>query len=196
LPARNHPMLKKLLNIAGYIAITATLGFAIYYYALNPNSPLKTSSTDYSGLSTQALFATKLPNENAAMLDFNQYKGKIIVLNFWASWCPPCREEMPELDALYKKYQPQQVAVIGIAAEELATMRKFVLNTPVSYPTIAGDIEAMNLASLLGNAQGGLPYTVIINTDAKVANVYLGRLDMHKVEHDLDALIQTNKLKK
>jgi thiol-disulfide isomerase/thioredoxin len=189
-------MLKKLLNFAGYLAITATLGFVIYYYALNPNSPLKSASTDYSGLSTQALFTTKFPNENAAMLDFNQYKGKIIVLNFWASWCPPCREEMPELDALHKQYQSQNVAVIGIAAEELATMRQFVLNTPVSYPTIAGDMEAMNLASLLGNAQGGLPYTVIINSDAKVAHVYLGRLDMAKVERDLNALIQPNKAKK
>ena len=189
-------MLKKLFNLLGYLAITATLGFVIYYYALNPNSPLKSTNTDYSGLSTQALFTTKFPNENAAILDFNQYKGKIIVLNFWASWCPPCREEMPELNALYKQYQPQGVAVIGIAAEELATMRQFILNAPVSYPTIAGDMEAMSLASLLGNGQGGLPYTVIINSDAKVAHVYLGRLDMTKVERDLNLLIQTNKSKK
>ena len=186
-------MLKKLLNLLGYLAITATLGFAIYYYAINPNSPLKSANTDYSGLSTQALFTTKFPNENAAILDFNQYKGKIIVLNFWASWCPPCREEMPELDALYKKYQPSNVVVIGIAAEELSTMRQFVLNSPVSYPTIAGDMEAMSLASLLGNSQGGLPYTVIINADTKVATVYLGRLDMSKLEHDLNALMQTKK---
>jgi thiol-disulfide isomerase/thioredoxin len=189
-------MLKKLFNLLGYLAITATLGFVIYYYALNPKSPLKSANTDYSGLSTQALFTTKFPNENAAILDFNQYKGKIIVLNFWASWCPPCREEMPELNALYKQYQPQGVAVIGIAAEELATMRQFILNSPVNYPTIAGDIEAMSLASLLGNSQGGLPYTVIINSDAKVANVYLGRLDMKKIELDLNTLIQNNKSKK
>jgi thiol-disulfide isomerase/thioredoxin len=189
-------MLKKLLNFVGYLAITATLGFVIYYYALNPNSPLKSANTDYSGLSTQALFTTKFPNENAAILDFNQYKGKIIVLNFWASWCPPCREEMPELDALHKKYQPLNVAVIGIAAEELATMRQFVVNSPVSYPTIAGDMEAMSLASLLGNSQGGLPYTVIINPNSKVTNIYLGRLDMKKVERDLNALLQSDKSNK
>lgn len=183
-------MLKKLLTSVGYLAIMATLGFAIYYYILNPNSPLKNDYTDYSGLSTEAVFNTKLPNENGVIQNLSQYKGKVIVLNFWATWCPPCREEMPELDALYKKYQSQNVVVIGIAAEELATMRQYAINSPVSYPLLAGDMEAIGLASLLGNAQGALPYTVIINTNGLVESVYLGRISVPKLEKTIDKLLK------
>lgn len=182
-------MLKKILTGFGYFAIMATLGFAIYYTFLNPNSPLK-DHADYSGLSTEVLFNAKLPNENGVIQNLSQYQGKIIVLNFWATWCPPCREEMPELAALYKKYRAQNVVVIGIAAEELATMRQYAIDTPVGYPIVAGDMEAMGLASLLGNGQGALPYTVIINAEGRVASVYLGRISLPKLEKTLDNLLK------
>lgn len=168
----------------------ATLGFAIYYYILNPNSPLKADDPDYSGLSTNALFNAKLPNENGVIQNLSQYKGKIIVLNFWASWCPPCREEMPELAALYKKYQKQNVVVVGIAAEELATMRQYAINSSVGYPILAGDIEAINLASLLGNTQGALPYTIVIKADGNVKSIYLGRVSVAKLEKTIDNLLK------
>ncbi len=183
-------MIKKILFTLGYLVMTATLGFAIYYYALNPNSPLKQIQTDYSGLSTQALFAAKFPNQNGVMQDMSQYKGKIVVLNFWASWCPPCREEMPELNEIHTQYQAQNVVVVGIAAEELADMRTFSLSSPVNYPIMAADMEAMSLASLLGNSQGGLPYTVIINAEGQVAFVYLGRISTPQVKADLSKILQ------
>ncbi len=181
-------MLKKIYTGIGYLVIIATLGFAIYYYILNPNSPLKANS-DYSGLSTAAFFAAKLPNENGVMQDLNQYKGKIIVLNFWATWCPPCREEMPELAALYKKYRNKNVVVIGIAAEELTPVRQFALSSPVNYPILAGDMQAMGLAEMLGNAQGALPYTVIIQADGIVKNIYLGRISLATLEKDLNSML-------
>ncbi len=182
-------MLKNLLSGLGYLAIMATLGFAIYYTFLNPNSPLK-DNADYSGLSTESLFNAKLTNENGVIQNFSQYKGKIIVLNFWATWCPPCREEMPELASLYKKYQAQNVVVVGIAAEELATMRQYAIDTPVGYPIVAGDMDAMAIASLLGNAQGALPYTVIINAEGHVASVYLGRISLTKLEATINHLLK------
>ena len=143
------------------------------------------------GFQQHHFFAAKFPNENGHVLDINQYKDKILVVNFWASWCPPCRDEMPELSALSQQYKDKNVVVIGVAAEELATMRKFILDNPVTYNTIAGDIETMSLASLLGNSQGALPYTVIINTDGHVKNVYLGRISVPQLHKDLNALLHS-----
>ena len=91
------------------------------------------------------------------------------MLNFWATWCPPCREEMPDFSKLYQNYQHQNVVVLGAAADELAAVRHYLAASPVSYPIIVGDMEAMALASNLGNAQGALPFTVFINTDGIVA---------------------------
>ncbi len=182
-------MLKKIMTTLGYLAIMLSLGFVIYFYFLNPNSPLKNLANDFSALTTKPLFAAKFPNDNGVIQDLNQYKGKIIVLNFWATWCPPCREEMPDFSKLYQNYQHQNVVVLGAAADELAAVRHYLAASPVSYPIIVGDMEAMALASNLGNAQGALPFTVFINTDGIVANVHLGRISYTQLEKELTRIL-------
>jgi thiol-disulfide isomerase/thioredoxin len=183
-------MLKKLLSNAGSLAIVISLGFAIYYFVLNPNSPLKNLNTDYSALSTQALFASQLTNENGISQNLSQYKGKIIVLNFWATWCPPCREEMPELSALHTEYNHKNVLVLGVAVDELNLVKKFSQESPVSYPLFAAENEGMELGGSLGNDKGILPYTVIINTDGSVVDTYFGRINKALLESALLPLIQ------
>lgn len=181
-------MLKKIISSLGYLAMMLSLGFVIYYYVLNPSSPLKNINSDFSGLSTKPLFAAKFPNENGVIQDLSQYKGKIIVLNFWATWCPPCRDEMPEFSKLYQQYQHQNVVVLGAAADELAAVRHYLSASPVSYPIIVGDMEAMSLSSHLGNVQGALPFTVFINTDGIVAHVHLGRISYAQLEKELNRI--------
>lgn len=182
-------MLKKILSNTGSLAIVFSLGFAIYYFVLNPNSPLKSFNADYGTLSTQALFASQLSNANGVNQDLSQYKGKIIVLNFWATWCPPCREEMPELSALHNEYKNKNVLVLGIAVDELDLVKKFSEESPVSYPLFAAENEGMELGSSLGNDKGVLPYTVIINADGSVVDTYFGRINKTLLESALRPLI-------
>ena len=182
-------MLKKLLSNVGYFALMLGLGFAIYYYVLNPNAALNKSNTAYNTLSTQALFAAKLPNENGVSQDLSQYKGKIIVLNFWATWCPPCREEMPELSELYTEYKIKNVVVLGVAIDELSAVKEFTTATPVSYPILASEDEGSALNNQLGNDKGVLPYTVIINTDGSVVDTFFGRINKGLLEGALRPLL-------
>lgn len=181
-------MLKKLFSGILNLAIVFGLGFAIYYFALNPNSPLR--SADVSTLSTQDFFASQLPNENGVIQNLSQYKGKIILLNFWATWCPPCREEMPELSALHTKYIHKNVVVIGLAVDELRRVREFALGSPVSYPLLAAEDTGMELANNLGNTQGVLPYTVMIDTKGKVVKTYFGRIHQDVIEEELKPLLE------
>ena len=167
-------MLKKLRANASYLAIMFGLGFAIYYLALQPHSPLKESPKDE--VSTQAFFASQLVDEHGLSQDLKQYKGKIIVLNFWATWCPPCREEMPELSELHNEYKDKNAVVLGIALDELSLVKEFSLTSPVSYPLFAAENEGMQLANDFGNNQGVLPYTVIIDPEGRVVNHYFGRI--------------------
>lgn len=188
-------MLKKILSNVGSLAIVISLGFAIYYFALNPNSPLRNlnanrSNAMYSTLSTQALFASQLTNEKGLSQNLSQYKGKIIVLNFWATWCPPCREEMPELSALHTEYKNKNVLVLGVAVDELDLVKKFSQESPVSYPLFAAENEGMDLGSGLGNDKGILPYTVIINADGSVVDTYFGRINKTILESALQPLLQ------
>ena len=181
-------MLTKLRANAIYFVLMFGLGFAIYYFALNPNSPLKQSNPP--SVSTAAFFNSQLVNEDGIRQDLKQYQGKIVVLNFWATWCPPCREEMPELSELHTQYQAKNVVVVGLAVDELALVKEFALATQVSYPLLAAEDEGMQLASELGNSQGVLPYTVIIDKDGVVQKNFFGRISKALLSEALEPLIQ------
>lgn len=180
-------MLKKLLTGLAYLLVMLSLGFAIFHYFLNPAN-LTPQSSDNQQLSTSALFAAKLPDENGVSQALSQYKGKIIVLNFWATWCPPCREEMPELSQLHDEYKDKNVVVLGIAIDEIGLVKEFAQTTPVSYPLFAAENEGMALGSDLGNNKGVLPYTLIIGSDGRVVKTYFGRISKSLLETTLTTL--------
>ena len=179
-------MLKKIVSGLGYLAVMMGLGFAIYHFILSPNRETK----EYSNLSTQTFFAANLPNENGLNQAISQYKGKIIVLNFWATWCSPCREEMPEFSELYGEYKNKNVMVLGVAVDELALVKAFSQTTPVSYPLFVAEDDGMALGINLGNDKGVLPYTVIINSDGRVVKTFFGRIDKRIISSTLKPLLQ------
>lgn len=182
-------MLKKILAGIGYLVVMLSLGFAIYYYFLTPNSALNNPSNEYSKLSTVSFFAANLPNENGIGQALSQYKGKIIVLNFWATWCQPCREEMPELSQLHSENLNKNVVVLGVAIDEIGLVKAFTRETPVSYPLFAAEDEGMALGNDLGNDKGVLPYTVIIDANGKVVKTYFGRISKALLETTLRPLL-------
>ena len=174
-------MLKKTLSILGYLFIMALLGFAIWAYFLKPKANQNPQLIAASSISTQALFATQLLDADGKLQALKQWQGKIVVLNFWATWCPPCREEMPELSAINTTYKSRNVVVIGIAIDDMEAVKAFAHNNKsdaikVSYPLLAAEVEGMGLATGLGNDKGVLPFTLIIKADGSIAKTYFGRI--------------------
>ena len=110
-------------------------------------------------------------------VETGQWQGKVLVVNFWASWCPPCVEEMPTLDALQKEFLQQNVVFVGIGIDSPSNIRQFLEMTPVSYPILIGGIEGSAISKQMGNAQGALPYTVIINAKGKSTFSKLGKIN-------------------
>lgn len=161
------------------------LGLATRHYLINPflSGP--------GNLSTAALYAANFTDASGKSQALKQWQGKIIVVNFWATWCPPCREEMPALSRLQDQYRSRGVVVLGIATDDVDKIREFSKETQVSYPLLAGDMEGMNLATGLGNDKGVLPYTVLIKADGTVAETYFGRVDQPLLEQTLLPLIKS-----
>ena len=120
----------------------------------------------------------------------NAWQNKVIVLNFWATWCPPCREEMPELSKMQDQYKNQNLVIIGLSTDDLETTKTFIQSNPVSYPVLAGDMQAMNFAESLGNNQGVLPYTVIIDQNGHVVKTFLGRVNQTLLEKTVTPLLK------
>lgn len=176
-------MLSKLKNPIFYLALIITLGFALRYFMINAQAQ------DKGKTSTQALFSATLPDEKGRPQALKQYAGKIVVLNFWATWCGPCREEMPELSKLNDAYKDKNVVVLGVAIDDVGAVSEFTKETKVSYPLFAADMEGMHYATNLGNDKDVLPYTVIIKADGAVAKTYFGRVTKPLLEETLSQLL-------
>jgi thiol-disulfide isomerase/thioredoxin len=132
-----------------------------------------------------ALFTAQFPDQNGAPQALAQWQGKVVVVNFWATWCPPCREEMPELSDFQDQYRDRGLVVLGISTDDVAKIGEFAKSSPVSYPLLAGDFRAMELAESLGNDRSALPYTVLLGRDGRVKASYVGRLELAELEKDV-----------
>ena len=171
-------MANKLNTIFIGLLLIASIGFGFRYFFINADHKKVAQET-------APLFAASFPDENGQQQNLAQYAGKIVVLNFWATWCEPCREEMPELSALHQIYQGKNVVVLGVAIDDVATISDFLKETKVSYPLFSAEMEGMEIAANLGNDKAVLPYTVIIKADGSVAKTYFGRISKPLLEETL-----------
>jgi thiol-disulfide isomerase/thioredoxin len=104
------------------------------------------------------------------------WQGRKLVLNFWATWCPPCVEELPMLDAFFRAQQSRGWHVVGLAVDQPAAVRQFLKKLPLGFPVGVAGLEGMALAKTLGNATGGLPFTVVIDAQGQIVQRKLGKV--------------------
>jgi thiol-disulfide isomerase/thioredoxin len=97
-------------------------------------------------------------------------RGTPLVLNFWATWCPPCLKEMPEFDRFQREHAAEGWRVVGLAIDNPTAVRDYLARTPVSYTIALAGLDGSALTRLLGNEQGGLPYTVMLDRRGAVAH--------------------------
>ncbi|MDX1518940.1 MAG: TlpA disulfide reductase family protein, partial [Gammaproteobacteria bacterium] len=118
-----------------------------------------------------------LPDLENKPRQVSEWDGKLIVINFWATWCPPCREEIPIFIALQEEFADRGLQFIGIALQDADEVRDFVAETGMNYPVLTGYREVIKIAESLGNDIGALPYTVIINRDGVIEFTRAGPMD-------------------
>lgn len=109
--------------------------------------------------------------------DSAELRGKATLINFWAPWCPPCVQELPELARLHAALQPQDGQVIGIALAGAEEVQAFLAQHPLPFPILLGGPEGRELARKLGNTHAVLPYSVVIDAGGVIRAVHAGRLD-------------------
>ena len=133
-------------------------------------------------------FDQRLPTPEGQPVVFNNWRGQVVVINFWATWCPPCVEEMPDLNRLHTQWQPRNVQFVGIGVDTASNIQQFQRKVPVGYPLVVAGTVGSELARTLGNQSGGLPYTVIIDRGGRIAHQYIGRIKPETLEADLAPL--------
>ena len=129
-----------------------------------------------TGGSAAALLGVTLPDADGKDQPLAQWKGKVLVVNFWATWCGPCREEMPMFVRLQREQGPKGLQFVGIAVDQVDKVRQFAGEIGLNYPALIGGYGAMELSKTLGNSLMALPFTVIVDREGRVAHTQLGPL--------------------
>lgn len=117
----------------------------------------------------------QLPGVDGQAHRLSEWDGKLVLLNFWATWCEPCREEMPLLSHTQTQFAQSGLAVVGIAIDDSAAVQDFLRDRPVRYPILVGGDDEANPALLFGDTRSVLPYSVLINRDGKILAQRAGR---------------------
>ena len=131
---------------------------------------------DGAGRDGAPLLAIALPDTDGKEQWLGQWKGKVLVVNFWATWCAPCREEMPEFVRVQAELAPKGLQFVGIAVDQADKVGQFAAEIKLNYPALIGGYGAMELSKTLGNNLMALPFTVILDRSGKVAHTQLGPL--------------------
>lgn len=137
----------------------------------------------------QDLFALSLPNHEKQTQKLEQWRRRPLLINFWATWCAPCVDEIPELSALQKELGQKNLQILGIGIDKLDNIAEFQGKHQIGYPLYGAGFEGAQIAQHLGNGAGGLPFTVLISADERVFKVYSGRLQMSVLRQDIQTML-------
>ena len=115
----------------------------------------------------------------------SSWVNDVVVINFWATWCPPCLREIPLFTMLQEKYRKNGVQFIGVALDSEASVREFKETTVVNYPLLIGDADVVRFMEVLGNEIGALPFTVVLSRDGGLLYSHMGEWEQVDAEKEL-----------
>lgn len=168
------------------IVAAVALGAGVYVASQRAALPKAGSATPAA---VAELMKLSLPDAAGKEQRLDQWRGKVMVVNFWATWCAPCREEMPEFIRAQKEYGDKGVQFIGIAIDQADKVQQFVGEIGLNYPALVAGMSAMELSKALGNDLMALPFTVVLDRSGSVAHTQLGILKPDKLASLVKSLL-------
>jgi peroxiredoxin len=143
-----------------------------------------------SGSGAPQLLSTVFPDLKGQPRKLMEWKGTVAVCNFWATWCAPCREEIPMLVRWREEHHNEGAEVVGIGIDTVAKIGEFARKYEITYPLLVGDMRALDVMRELGNTAGALPYTVVLDRAGAVAHRKLGTITSLELDEVLANLLR------
>ncbi|RDH81573.1 MAG: TlpA family protein disulfide reductase [endosymbiont of Galathealinum brachiosum] len=183
--------MKNILPFLLVIIIAGGAGFGFQRYLQNEKRDLapiipKAVNSDVIGTQRPTFSLEDLEGKTR---NIDEWNGKVVLVNFWATWCPPCKKEMPAFIELHEKYQSQGFEVIGIALDDEDSVQDFVDTLGVNYTVVAAEHAGLELSRLYGNRIGALPFSVFVGRDGKIELTQAGELSKEHVEEIIKPML-------
>ena len=179
--------MKAWVPLAG-VGVLAALAGASLWLASTPTipDPLKSEAVEAA---PAAVMAAKFVDQDGKSRVLGQMAGKVIVVNFWATWCTPCVEEMPGFARVQARWEARGVRFVGLANDDAAKVKAFGERLGINYPLWTGEAAVMDLSRRLGNRIGVLPHTVLLDGEGKVIESRIGIYAEEKLEARLKEIL-------
>lgn len=145
------------------------------------------STAEKPGISTLPAF--NLPDLSGHQHNISEWRGKILVINFWATWCPPCLKEIPDFIALQQQYSDKNVQFIGIALEDKEPVAEYLAAAKINYPILLGGDNGITLAHQLGDSVDAVPYTLIVDRQGQIVHRHPGELSKQQITQLITPLL-------
>lgn len=168
------------------MVIVAVLALAGGYWLSQQNHPGSQAPVDTAARGPVDFTLPQLDGPDRALRD---WRGRVVVVNFWATWCPPCREEIPMLVQLQRQRGAEGLQILGVAIDTPDNVRAFHQAVAMNYPILMGGDAGIDLMQNFGNISGSLPYTVIVDRDGSITARKLGQLHRAELEQMLAPLL-------
>lgn len=164
------PVVNRRLQAGVFLVVAALAGVAGFHF--NRTSPVAPAA---DGAAHRLLLAS-FPDLSGKSQPVSQWRGKVLVVNFWATWCAPCRTEIPALMKVQRQYIPNGVQIVGIALDNAVKVREYSEEMHIDYTLLIGAAETLGLIKDLGNHAGVLPFTVVLDRNGKFVHAQAGAL--------------------
>ena len=165
------PGRRAIMVAVGGAAAVAGLSLAWWRQAAPPKAAAPTGTPPPEGF-----WQTEWPTPQGTTLPMKSLAGKPMLLNFWATWCPPCIEELPLLNSFYKTNKDRGWQVLGLAVDKLQPVQTFLQKSPLDFPVGMAGLAGTELTRSLGNPAGALPFSVVLSADGSILHRKMGRV--------------------
>ncbi|PHS72367.1 MAG: redoxin [Cycloclasticus sp.] len=163
----------------GLVLVVAAISASFFDTKQTTSTHAQTIKQALGAVSPRPEFS--LPDLHGQQRNIKEWDGKYIVLNFWATWCTPCRKEIPEFIELQNQYRSSNLQFIGVAIDDKVSVDQFAMEMGMNYPNLIADIHGIELAKQYGNLLGALPYSVIIDPQGNIIDRQIGLLSGAKI---------------
>jgi thiol-disulfide isomerase/thioredoxin len=175
--------IRRALLMAGVGGVAAAAGYFANAWRLGVAGPAAEGDVPTAILGSTLLTLDGKPQTLAGL------RGRVLVINYWATWCAPCREEIPLFVRLQQEYATKNVQFVGIAVDQADKVRDFAKEFKINYPLLIAGLDAVELSRKAGNKAGVLPYTLVLDRSGKIAASLVGGISEARMREQLTLLL-------